>query len=176
MLRWLGYLWTWPLTLTFDLENSRSNCIWGMGGSIVMERKGQVLLRCPDVKHNHYVTPRQRILLPTGWLKMWAFPSTLLVKVSCFDDYELCIHSSCHNLGFVQQKKTKFTMEQPDMLPILYSKLCAYWCSGDTRIRASACMVLTLKARILSAQCQKSFKKIQVSLHVIRPGNHHLVA
>ena len=54
------------LTLTFDLENSRSNCMSGMGGSIVMERKGQESLGCPDVKHNHYVTPRQSILLPTG--------------------------------------------------------------------------------------------------------------
>ena len=69
----------WPLTLTFDLENSRSNCISGMGGSIVMERKRQESLGCPVVKHNHYVTPRQRILLPTGWLKMSAFPSTRLV-------------------------------------------------------------------------------------------------
>ena len=51
-----------------------------MGGSIVMERKGQESLGCPDVKHNHYVTPRQRILLPTGWLKMSAFPWTRLVN------------------------------------------------------------------------------------------------
>ena len=51
---------------TFDLEFSRSNCISGMGGSTIMERKGQESLGCPDVKHNHYVTPRQRILLPTG--------------------------------------------------------------------------------------------------------------
>ena len=72
-----------PLTLTFDLEFSRSNCISGMGGSIVMERKGQEWLGCPDVKHNlnHYVTMRQRILLPTGWLKMSAFPSTGLVHI-----------------------------------------------------------------------------------------------
>ena len=28
------------LTLTVDLEFSRSNCISGMGGPIVMERKG----------------------------------------------------------------------------------------------------------------------------------------
>ena len=68
-----------PLTLTFDLENSRSNCISGMGGSIVMERKGLESLECPDVKHNHYVTPKQRMLLLTGWLKMSAFPSTRLV-------------------------------------------------------------------------------------------------
>ena len=30
-----------PLTLTFDLEFSRSNCISGMGGLIVMEQKGR---------------------------------------------------------------------------------------------------------------------------------------
>ena len=40
-----------PLTLTFDLEFSRSNCISGMGGLIVMERKGRESLGCPDVKY-----------------------------------------------------------------------------------------------------------------------------
>ena len=55
-----------PLTLTFDLEFSRSNCISGMGGPIVMERKGRESIGCTDVKHNHYVTSRQRILLGTG--------------------------------------------------------------------------------------------------------------
>ena len=69
----------WPLTFTYDHENSRSNCISGMEGSIVIERKGQESLGCPDVKHNQCVTPRQRILLPMGWLKMSAFSSTRLV-------------------------------------------------------------------------------------------------
>ena len=73
-----------------------------MGGSIVMERKGQESLGCPDVKHNHYVTPRQRILLPTGSLKMSAFPSTRLVAffsrrpyVSKLSYSELCT-VQCH--------------------------------------------------------------------------------
>ena len=35
---------------TFDLEFSRSNCISGMGGPIVMERKGRESIGCPDVK------------------------------------------------------------------------------------------------------------------------------
>ena len=39
-----------PLTLTLDLEFSRSNCISGMGGSIVMEQKGRESIGCPDVK------------------------------------------------------------------------------------------------------------------------------
>ena len=58
-----------PLTFKFDLEFSRSNCIsemGGLGGQIVMERQGQESKGCPDVKHNHYVTLRQRILLGTG--------------------------------------------------------------------------------------------------------------
>ena len=50
-----------------------------MEGPIVMEWKGWESIACPDVKHNHYVTPRQRILLPMGWLKISAFPSTRLV-------------------------------------------------------------------------------------------------
>ena len=40
-----------PLTLTFDLELSRTQCIPGMGGPIVMERKGRESIGCPDVKH-----------------------------------------------------------------------------------------------------------------------------
>ena len=39
------------LTLTFDLEFSRANCISGMGGTIVMERKGWASIGCPDVKY-----------------------------------------------------------------------------------------------------------------------------
>ena len=75
---------------TFDLEFSRSNCIW-IGGPIVMEWKGQESIACSDVKHNHYVTPRQRILLPTGWLKMSAFPSTRLVIEVVVTDRFHCI-------------------------------------------------------------------------------------
>ena len=40
-----------PLTLTFDLEFLGSNCISGMGGPIVIERKGWESMGCPDVKH-----------------------------------------------------------------------------------------------------------------------------
>ena len=40
--------------------------VTGMGGLIVMERKGLELIGCPDVKHNHYVTSRQKILSGTG--------------------------------------------------------------------------------------------------------------
>ena len=54
------------LTLTFDPEFWRSKHISGMGGPIVMEQKGWELIECPDVKHNHYVTLRQRILLGIG--------------------------------------------------------------------------------------------------------------
>ena len=38
-----------------------------------------------------------------------------------------------HILDFVQQKKTRFTIEQPYMLPILYCQYHASWCSGDLR-------------------------------------------
>ena len=47
-----------------------------MGGPIAMERKGHEMIGCPDDKHSHYVTSRQRILLGTGWLKMSMFQST----------------------------------------------------------------------------------------------------
>ena len=53
-------------TFTFDLKFSRSNSISGMGGPIVMELKQRESVGCPDVKDNHYVTLRQRLLLGTG--------------------------------------------------------------------------------------------------------------
>ena len=58
-----------PLTMTFDLEFTRSNCISGMGGPIVIQQKGRELIGCPDVKHNHNVTSRQKILLRTRVIK-----------------------------------------------------------------------------------------------------------
>ena len=36
------------------------------------------------------------------------------------EDYKRCIHISNHILDFVQQKKTRFTMDQPYTLSILY--------------------------------------------------------
>ena len=55
-----------PLALTFDLAFSRSNCISGTAGPIVMEREGRESIGRPDVKHSHYVTSRQKILLGSG--------------------------------------------------------------------------------------------------------------
>ena len=109
MLRWLEYLWPWPLTLkfygqivswewearmswngmgrsrfdalmwntkamsqldtaltgvylalTFNLEFSGLNCISGMGRLVVMEQNGWESIGCLEMKHNHYVTSRQR--------------------------------------------------------------------------------------------------------------------
>ena len=58
-----------PLTLTFDLEFSRSICILGIGRPNVMKRKRRDSIGCPDLKHNHYVNSRQRILLATRMIK-----------------------------------------------------------------------------------------------------------
>ena len=77
MLRWLLYLWPRPLTSTFDLEFSRSNCISGMGGPIVMERKGRESIGCPEVKKVwKWVDWALRWL---GYL--WPLPLTFKVKL-----------------------------------------------------------------------------------------------
>ena len=55
-----------PLTLNFDPDFFRSNCILELGAPIVLERKGWESIGCPDIKDNHYVTSRQRKLLGTG--------------------------------------------------------------------------------------------------------------
>ena len=38
-----------------------------------------------------------------------------------------------HFVSYLQQKKAKFTMEQPYMLPILYCQYHVSWCPGDLR-------------------------------------------
>ena len=57
-----------PLTLTFDLdlENSRSNCISGMGDWNVMERKWQKWLGYPDVKHKPLCDPEAEDIVTDG--------------------------------------------------------------------------------------------------------------
>ena len=45
------YILPWPLILTFDLEFSKSNHIFGVGGPIVMERNVRGQIGCPDMKH-----------------------------------------------------------------------------------------------------------------------------
>ena len=62
-------------------------------------------------------------------------PEGLLIfdMLNCFKDYQRCIHISYYTMEFVQQKKTKFTMQQPYILPILHWQYHACWCSGDFR-------------------------------------------
>ena len=66
------------LTFAFDLEFSRSNCISGMGGPIVMEWKGWESIGCLDV------TSRQMKLLGTGWFQCRRFRRLILV-VHCLE-------------------------------------------------------------------------------------------
>ena len=56
-----------------------------------------------------------------------------LQMLNCFEFYKICIHILYHILDSVQQKKTKFIMEQPYMLPILYCQYHACWSPGDLR-------------------------------------------
>ena len=75
-----------PLALNCDLEFSRSNCNSGMGGPIVMERKRLESIGSPELKHNHYMTSRQMLLLGTG--------DTLDVGVYV-ESSSLGFHSNC---------------------------------------------------------------------------------
>ena len=71
MLRWLGYLWPCIFKVKLYLRNRRLDC-HGM--------KGTWVIRMPWCETQPLCDLRQRILLPTGWLKMSAFPSTRLVQ------------------------------------------------------------------------------------------------
>ena len=56
-----------------------------------------------------------------------------LIMLNCFKDYKRCIHISYHIFVCFQQKNTKFTMQQPYLLPTLYCQWHACWCPGDPR-------------------------------------------
>ena len=53
--------------------------------------------------------------------------------LNCFKHYKRCNLILYYILDFVQQEKTKFTMEQPFKLPILYCQYHACWRPGDIR-------------------------------------------
>ena len=75
-----------------------------------------------------------------GW-QQWVPILLILLTLNildCFEDYKRCIHLSYHILDFVQQKKTKFTMEQPYMLYILQCQYHACWCPGDLRSQGTS--------------------------------------
>ena len=59
--------------------------------------------------------------------------SLTLNMLNCFNDYKRCIHILYHILEFIQQKETKFTIEQHNMSPILYCQYHVCWCLGDLR-------------------------------------------
>ena len=54
-----------------------------------------------------------------------------IAMLNCFKGYKRCIHILYHILDFIQLMNTKFTMEQPYILPILYCYYQACWCPGD---------------------------------------------
>ena len=76
--------------------------------------------------------------------------------LNCFKGYKICIHILYHTLDFVQQKKTKFTIEQPYMLPILWSQYHAGCCPGDLRSQGISRHGIDPKSRNIRLQHQKS--------------------
>ena len=56
-----------------------------------------------------------------------------LNMLNCLKDHKRCIHISFHILILLRRKKTKFTFQQPYMLPIVYCQyhFCRY--PGDLR-------------------------------------------
>ena len=53
--------------------------------------------------------------------------------LNCFKDYKRCINISYHTLDCIRQKKTKFTMDQPYTLPILFCQYHVCWRPDDLR-------------------------------------------
>ena len=79
-----------------------------------------------------------------------------LNMLNCFKEYKRYIHIFCHILELVQKKKTKFTMEQPFLLPILSWQYHACWCSGDFRSQGISRHGIDPKAGIFRFQHRKS--------------------
>ena len=61
------------------------------------------------------------------------FSLTLYMLIHFSKNYEICNHISYHILDFVQQKNTKFIMEQHPMFAILYYQYHTCRCPGDLR-------------------------------------------
>ena len=73
-----------------------------------------------------------------------------LNMLNCFKDYKRCIHISNHILDFVQQKKTGFPMQQPYILPILYSQY--HW---PHKLEYSISSIRRVNAACLYQNCLK---------------------
>ena len=106
MLCWLGYLWPWPLTLTFDLEFLRSNCISGMGGPIVNERKGRESIGCPDMKHKGNESIRCCAEWGTFDLCLWSW----IIKVKLYLGNG---RPDCHGTNGMGVKRMPWCKGQP---------------------------------------------------------------
>ena len=80
----------------------------------------------------------------------------------CIYIYKICIHILHHIFDFVQQRKTRFTIEQPYMLPILYFQCHSCWCPGDLRSqpRTSEGMVLTPQSQNVPSPVSEELKYI----------------
>ena len=74
-------------------------------------------------------------MYPTLGGSVWSGTERVITlkRLNWLKDYERCIPIAYHISDFVQQVKTKCTMQQPYMLPILYSQYHACWCPGDSR-------------------------------------------
>ena len=64
-------LWPWKFKVKLYLSNGRLDC---------HGTKGTGVIRMPWCKTQPLCDPEAEVLLPTGWLKMSAFPSTRLVS------------------------------------------------------------------------------------------------
>ena len=89
--------------------------------------------------------------------------------------YKRYLHISYHTLDFVQQKKTKFIMEQPYMLPILYCQYYACWCPGDFRSQGISSHGIDQISQNIPSPAKEELTylslHIQVSLSILNHGN-----
>ena len=85
-----------------------------------------------------------------------------LNMLNCFKDYKRCIHLSYQILDFIQQKKTKFTMEQPYMLPFLCRQYHACWCSGDFRNQGISRHGIDLQSQNIPSLASEELIKILI--------------
>ena len=98
----------------------------------------------------------------------WDHHILTLNMLNCFKDYRRCIPVYHHILDFVQQKKIRFTMEQPHMLPILYCQYHACWCPGDVRSQGiSRHGIDQISQNILSAALEELIMEISVPGEVV---------
>ena len=108
--------------------------IWTNAGILLIEHLGTNFSEIL-IKINTFSFKKMHLKMWSGKWRLFCLCLNVLTlnMLNCFKGYKRCIHISYLILDFIQQKKIKFSMEQPNMLSIQYCQYHVCWCLGNLR-------------------------------------------